>query len=1385
MELFELYLSPIDATRFKVIVNQSPAGEGETESSLPFCDGSQDWRTTLIRTLESASFRSENFDKGEQEWMVTAEILAADRTTFHPDYQAKIGKELYRALFPPGSKVERALHFSLRQAEEKNTQLLVQLKLEADAVQRSRLSDYPWELLHDGQRFLLHHQLGFSRYIAHDTTPPSLPPVEQVNVLLVSSAASDSELGLKPLSKKEQQAIRKGLEKASDAGHICLRELEYPTFNELRTYLTENRGNEAPHVLHFDGHGLFGKRCQQCGAMHKGIKVERCRVCQAPLPDPQGYLVFEDEEGEADYISAKELGTRLHQARLSDGTHQTGGVALVVLSACKSGMAIAGESVFNGTAQNLIGHRVPAVVAMQYTVSVKAAIPFAEQFYRSLGQKDSLSVAVNQGREAMGADGNQWYRPVLYLRWRDNQGGQLFATSTIAGIRPEEIPSNLPRSGVIQFVARDEALKTLRQQLQQKERVAICAIAGMGGVGKTELALQYAQSHQQQGTYPGGLCWLQAADAEIGTQIVSFARVQLDLQIPDGLDLPQQVAYCWRRWRGGVVLLVLDDVRSYEKIKPYLPPAEPRFKVLITTRRLGLGESFELLRLEVLSEEAAIELLVSFVGDERIREELDPAKQLCAELGYLPLGLELVGRYLKRKPDLSLAQMRQRLGLEHRSLQQRSEDMTARLGVTAAFELSWQELDELDQQLGCLLSLFALAPIPWSLVEQSLPDQEKEALEDARDEALLNLSLLERRGQGSYQLHQLIREFLRSKLTELAETDQLKRGFCQAMVAAAQQIPETLTLQHIAAAAPIIPHIVEAVENQKDWLSDEGLIWSFVSLGRFYEGQGVYSRAESWKERCLLAAQERLGDNHPLVATSLNNLAILYREMGRYEQAEPLFQQALEMRKQLLGNDHPDVANSLNNLALLYHSSGRYEQAEPLYQQALKMIKRLLGGDHLWMATSLNNLGELYRVMGRYEEAELLCQQALEISKRLLGNDSRLMANSLNNLASLYHSMKRYEQAEPLYQQALEMSKRLLGDDHLYVATCLSNLAVLYRRMERYEQAEPLYQQSLEMIKRLLGDNHPLVATNLNNLAELYRTMGCYEQAEPLYQQALEMSKHLLGDDNLDVATSLVNLAEFYESQGCYEQAQPLYQQALEIYKHLLANDHLDIATSLQNLARLYYLMGQYEQAEPLYQQSLEMIKRLLGDDHPLLAASQNNLAELYRTMGCYEQAESLFQQALEMSKRLLGNDHPDVATSLNNLALIYRATGRYEQAEPLYQQALEIYKRLLGDDHPDVATSLNNLAGLYRATRRYKQAELLYQQALEMRKRLLGNNHPDVATSLYNLAGLYESQGRYKQAEPLYLKALKVAVQSLGANHPNTVLISNELQRLRDHHTS
>ncbi|MEA5512993.1 NB-ARC domain-containing protein, partial [Nodularia sp. UHCC 0506] len=412
---------------------------------------------------------------------------------------------------------------------------------------------------------------------------------------------------------------------------------------------------------------------------------------------------------------------------------------------------------------------------------------------------------------------------------------------------------------MVKFVGRDEELQKLHQLLQENNQVAIAAITGMGGLGKTELALQYAMTQRE--TYKGGICWLQVKAGDVGVQVVQFARTQLDLNPPEEFDLAAQVQFCLRNWREGDVLLVVDDVTDYQQVKTYLKGLSSRFRVLMTTRQL-LGASIKQLPLDVLPPDAALELLRSLLGEtpERIERELDVANQLCAWLGYLPLGLELVGRYLARKPDLSLSEMMQRLEkkrLEQAALVKPDDDMTALLGVKAAFELSWQELAEDDQQLGCLLSLFAAAPIPWKLVEQCLPEKDEEDLEEIRDDKLLYLHLLQRKGEEIYQLHPLLREFFQSKFTGLEQVEEWKRSVSQVMVAVATQIPHTPTLEEINAVSLAIPHLAEVVNHLIQYVSDEDLAWPFVSLGRFYEGQGLYTLAEPWYEQCLSTAQDR------------------------------------------------------------------------------------------------------------------------------------------------------------------------------------------------------------------------------------------------------------------------------------------------------------------------------------------------------------------------------------------------------------------------------------------------------------------------------------------------------------------------------------------------
>jgi hypothetical protein len=347
-------------------------------------------------------------------------------------------------------------------------------------------------------------------------------------------------------------------------------------------------------------------------------------------------------------------------------------------------------------------------------------------------------------------------------------------------LQPKETPNNLPRSGVAKFVGRDAELDKLHSQLQKGELVAISAIAGMGGVGKTELAIQYAKAFKA--AYPAGVCWLLAREMNIGTQIVGYSLVQLGLRVPDGIELPDQVRFCWRNWPDGDALILLDDVTNYPEVEPYLPPENPRFKVLLTTR-LKFGPPVQTLPLGVLAPEKSLELLEVLVGKERVAAELAVAQSLCEWLGHLPLGLELVGRYLASMEDLSISEMLFRLqqkaklrkAIEDEALEAEQDTwtLTAKRGVKAAFELSWEVLDEKSQHLGKLLSLFALAPIPWELAEQvkqkhceMFPENGEFVAEEFRKARiqLLKFHLLQVAGQDAYQLHSLIREFFRNKL---------------------------------------------------------------------------------------------------------------------------------------------------------------------------------------------------------------------------------------------------------------------------------------------------------------------------------------------------------------------------------------------------------------------------------------------------------------------------------------------------------------------------------------------------------------------------------------------------------------------------------------------
>jgi CHAT domain-containing protein/Tfp pilus assembly protein PilF len=404
-------------------------------------------------------------------------------------------------------------------------------------------------------------------------------------------------------------------------------------------------------------------------------------------------------------------------------------------------------------------------------------------------------------------------------------------------------------------------------------------------------------------------------------------------------------------------------------------------------------------------------------------------------------------------------------------------------------------------------------------------------------------------------------------------------------------------------------------------------------------------------------------------ARKLNTEFIRLNRAGKYAEARVLCERVLEIREKALGQDHPDVAQTITNLAVIYYNlKGDFAKAEQLFQRALSIREKVLGPEHPDVAASLNNLARVYYALGEFAKAESFYERALTISEKSLGSAHPDVAATLINFANLCLDISEYTKAESLFQRALVIYEGTLEPDNSYFAIVLKNLAALYNEIGNYAKAEPLLQRALNIDEKVHGQNHPDVANSLINLAYFYYKLGDFEKAEPLYLRALTIREKALGAAHPDIARPLENLADLYTERGEYEKAEPLYTRALEISEKALGPEHPFIALTLNIMAKFYSEKGDYAKAEPLFQRALAIAEKTVGPAHPGVAEVLNNLANLYRCRGDYAEAEPLYRRALDINekalgKETLGQDHPRIAETLTEMARLYAAKGDYTQA--------------------------------------------------------------------------------------------------------------------------
>jgi tetratricopeptide (TPR) repeat protein len=667
---------------------------------------------------------------------------------------------------------------------------------------------------------------------------------------------------------------------------------------------------------------------------------------------------------------------------------------------------------------------------------------------------------------------------------------------------------NIPHQRNPVFTGREKILQQIADTFQQGQITALSqtqAISGLGGIGKTQTVIEYAYQHHQD--YEAVL-WTLADTRE--SLISGYVAIAGLLKLPEKNEKDQTITLkAVLRWltTHSKWLLILDNADNLTMAREFLPSAFSGH-ILLTTRAQAMGRLAHRIEVDTMpSDIGALFLLrrASLIApaaplEDAPASDIATAKEICAELGGLPLALDQAGAYIE-ETQCSLFDYKKIYGIR------RADLLKVRGGlvddhpksVATTWSLSFEQLEQKNPAAADLLRFCAfLHPdaIPEEIITAGAGHLGPVLQPVAADPLLLNnaiaalgtYSLISRDAtEKTLSIHRLVQVVLKDAMDEATQREWAQR----AVLAVNEVFPEEMEFTKWSQCERCLPHAqtcVERIEQGNLTLLEAASL--LFGIGWYLTDRGRYSEAESLYVRALAIREQQLGAEHPDTANSLNNLADLYKNQRKYELAEPLYKRALSIREQQLGPQHPDTATSLNNLALLYKKQGKYELAEPLYKRALSIREQQLGPLHPDTATSLHNLALLYKKQGKYKQAESLLQRAISIDEKAYGPEHPEFATDLNNLGNLYYEQGKVKEAEPLLQRALTIREQTLGPQHPKTALSLWWLAFLYHQQHKDKEAEPLYQRALTIYEHALGLDHPDTQSAREGYASLLRAMG-------------------------------------------------------------------------------------------------------------------------------------------------------------------------------------------------------------------------------------------------------------------------------------------------------
>ena len=781
--------------------------------------------------------------------------------------------------------------------------------------------------------------------------------------------------------------------------------------------------------------------------------------------------------------------------------------------------------------------------------------------------------------------------PSLIPAERRPDGSELFSPHAAGIVSPPGVHGSgaVKSAGLIPrpapgFQSRPDLLAKLDREQPQAEPKApvVIAVTGMRGVGKTQLAAEYARAKQAAGWRL--VAWVNAEDeANLRAGMTRVAEC-LDLT-GDGRDQPgydaREAVRSWLEADGNRCLIVFDYAFDPDMLQPFIPGAGVA-KVLITTYHYSMKNLGDSVPVDVFTSEEAQE----FLADQTGLDDAEGAITLAAELGFLPLALAQAGaliykqrlsyrRYVDRLRDLPLEQYLPR-----------EAGQPYPLGAAEAIVLSLQAIKAVDQAVVCTGVLEFMAVLSAGGVRRDMLHDAAQSDMLPGGEAGINM--------GAGYIDDALGELVEFSLLAYTEDD-----------------------------ATVVAHRL-VMRVVRDGLAGQGRLTAVCQAAASVLNMQAEEPAGSWERLAardfaeqVIALRESTAAPGCASDDSLTKtlLRLRLRALSALNDLEDSAQQAIVIGEpltgdyeQILGTEHPDTLQAQNALAVAYQAAGRAADAIPLLKEVLTVREETPGSVNADILAARGNLAWAYQRAGLADEAIALDEPLLGPFESEFGPDHRDTLKLRSNLARCYEDAGRTAEAIPLFEQALAGQERVLGPDHPDTQASRSDLANSYREAGRVAEAIPLHEQILANQERMLPSDHPKVLASRLNLANDYHVAGRTAEAIPLFEQTLADQERMLGPDHPDTLACRTDLAIAYDKVGRITEMISLFEQTLAARERAQGPDNPQTLSSRMNLAVAYQRTGRIDDAIPLFTQVLAARERVLGLEHPQTQAAQGNL---------------------------------------------------------------------------------------------------------------------------------------------------------------------------------